>query len=214
MKIGVFDSGVGGLSVANAIQKAIPDQEVLMREDKQHVPYGTRQPAEILAFVTPILKELVDSGCQVIVIACNTVSTTLIKELRRRFTVELIAVEPMIKLAAKLTRSNVITVCATPTTLASARYQHLKKRYAKGTTVLEPDCHDWSHMIEHKQVNEQKVRVRIEATLDKGSDVIVLGCTHYHWIEQRIKDIVDTRAQILQPEPIVVAQLKRLLAQL
>ncbi|MGH7238874.1 MAG: glutamate racemase, partial [Candidatus Saccharimonadales bacterium] len=132
MKIGVFDSGVGGLSVANAISKALPEQEVILREDKEHVPYGNRQPSEIVGFVIPILQELIDSGCQIIVVACNTVSTTLIEELRQRFPgTKLIAVEPMIKSAAALTKNKIIAVCATPATLGSSRYAELKSNYAK-----------------------------------------------------------------------------------
>lgn len=214
MKIGVFDSGLGGLSVANAIKRALPDEEILLREDHDNVPYGTRSPDELLGLVTPIFTEMANEGCHVIVIACNTVSTTLIDQLRLQFDVPLIAVEPMVKLAAKLTRSGTVTVCATPTTLGSQRYNALKNRYAKELEVLEPDCHDWSHMIEHNEVDEAKIRERIEQTLKKGSDVIVLGCTHYHWIEREIKDIVDNRAQVIQPEPVVVGQLKRLLVQL
>jgi glutamate racemase len=87
MKIGVFDSGVGGLSIANAIRKAIPEHKVLLREDKEHMPYGNRQPAEILDFVVPIFQDLVDNGCRIIVVACNTVSTTLITELREKFSI-------------------------------------------------------------------------------------------------------------------------------
>ena len=102
MRIGVFDSGLGGLSVANAIKQNLPDNEVILREDHDHVPYGTKQPNEILSFITPILNDLVNIGCDVIVIACNTVSTTLIEQLRKQYSVPLIAVEPMIKLAAKL----------------------------------------------------------------------------------------------------------------
>lgn len=214
MKIGVFDSGVGGLSVANAIQKALPGQEISLHEDKTHVPYGTRQPDEILGFVTPIFQAMVNEGCDVIVIACNTVATNLMPELRSRFSLPLIAVEPMVKSAAKLTRSKVIAVCATPTTLASPRYAHLKDRYAKGIKVLEPDCHDWARMVEHKQVDERRIRDRIDQALALNTDVIVLGCTHYHWIEQEIKDIADSRAQVLQPEPIVIQQLKQVLSRL
>jgi glutamate racemase len=214
MKIGVFDSGVGGLSVANAIQKALPNQEVSLYEDKTHVPYGTRQPAEILGFVTPIFQSMLDEGCDVIVIACNTVATNLMPELRSRFNLPMIAVEPMVKSAAKLTRSKVIAVCATPTTLASPRYAYLKDRYAKGVKVLEPDCHDWARMVEHKQIDERRIRDRIDQALALNADVIVLGCTHYHWIEQEIKTIADGRAQILQPEPIVIQQLKQVLSRL
>ncbi len=85
MKVGVFDSGVGGLSMANAIRVALPDVEIVLKQDKEHVPCGLRQPEEILGFVTPLFLQLADDGCQVIVVACNTVSTTLIKELRERF---------------------------------------------------------------------------------------------------------------------------------
>lgn len=214
MKIGVFDSGLGGLSVANAIKQAIPGAEVVLRQDHDNVPYGTKHPQDLLQLVSPIFSELIADECQIIVIACNTVSTTLINDLRERFSVPLVAVEPMVKVAARLTQSNAITVCATPTTLASERYQHLKNHYAKNLTVLEPDCHDWSYMIEHNQIDEDKIRQRVERTLEHGSDVIVLGCTHYHWIEQQIKDIAGRRAQVIQPEPIIVEQVKRLIAEL
>jgi glutamate racemase len=214
MKIGVFDSGIGGLSMAKAIQQAVPEDEVLLREDKKHVPYGTRSPTEILGFVTPIFQELIDDGCQVIVVACNTVSTTLIEDLRQRFSVPLVAVEPMIKPAAALTRNKVITVCATPTTLASARYAWLKATYTDGITVLEPDCSDWPRMIEHQQVDHQKIADRISETLEANADVIVLACTHYHWIEEEIVAIAAGKATVLQPEQAVIEQLKQVLSRL
>ena len=194
MKIGVFDSGVGGLSVANAIRKALPDAEVVLREDKAHVPYGTRSPEEILGFVVPIFQDLIDEGCQVIVVACNTVTTTLITELRQRFDIPLVAIEPMVKPAAALTKSKVIAVCATPTTLASARYAQLKQEFATDITVLEPDCSDWSSMIEVKQIDQQVIAQRINQTLEAGADVIVLACTHYHWIEDEIVDLAAGKA--------------------
>lgn len=214
MKIGVFDSGVGGLSVANAIHEALPEHEVVLREDKEHVPYGTRQPDEILGFVTPIFQELVDQGCQVIVVACNTVSTTLIGELRERFSIPLIAVEPMVKPAADATSSKIVAVCATPTTLASARYAELKATYASGIKVLEPDCSDWAYMIENKTVDRQKIADRINEVLDAGADVIVLGCTHYHWIEEEIRELAASRAQVIQPEQAIIKQLNAVLEQL
>src|SRR5690348_7793734 len=140
MKIGVFDSGVGGLAIANAIKKALPDLEVILREDKAHLPYGKRSPEEIMGFVVPIFRELIDAGCQAIVVACNTVTTTLIEDLRHKFNLPMVAIEPMIKPAAELTKNKIITVCATPTTLASPRYAWLKQTYAQGIKVLEPDC--------------------------------------------------------------------------
>lgn len=214
MKIGVFDSGVGGLSVANAIKAALPAHEVVLREDREHVPYGLRQPEEILGFVVPIFEELIDEGCQVIVVACNTVSTTLITELREKFTVPLIAIEPMVKPASEITKSNVIAVCATPTTLASDRYAWLKKTYAEGVRVIEPDTSNWSKMIEDDKTNHDKIKEQIDEVLSESADVIVLACTHYHWIEKDIVQLAADRARVLQPEQPIIEQLKRVLAQL
>jgi glutamate racemase len=214
MKIGVFDSGVGGLSVANAIEKALPEHQVILREDKAHVPYGFRSPEEIFGFVVPIFEELINDGCQVIVVACNTVSTTLISRLRERFDVPLVAVEPMVKPAAALTRSGIIAVCATPTTLASTRYAWLKEQYAIGITVLQPDCGDWPLMIENRQLDWQKIAERTNEVLTAGADVIVLACTHYHWIEGEITALAAGRAQVLQPEAAIIRQLSRVLARL
>ena len=214
MRIGVFDSGVGGLSVANAITSALPEHQVIFKYDREHFPYSNRPPEEIVGFVVPILQRLVDDGCAVIVIACNTVSTTLINTLRTRISVPLIATEPMIKPAAELTKSKVIAVCATPTTLASGRYEWLKQNYAPGVTVIEPDCSDWSMMIEHDAVDEALIAERLTSALEQGADVIVLGCTHYHWIETQITAIVAGRAQVIQPEAAVIKQVERVLAQL
>lgn len=214
MKIGVFDSGVGGLSMANAVKAALPNIEVVLKQDSEHMPYGLRQPAEILELVTPIFQEMVDEGCHVIVVACNTVTTTLIDELRERFSIPLVGVEPMVKPAAALTKTGVIAVCATPTTLTSPRYAELKKKYAQNITVLEPDCSDWAGMIEHQRIDEEHIAERINEALDKDADVIVLACTHYHWIEDEIKGLAAGRAQVLQPEQAIIRRLKRVLEQL
>lgn len=214
MKIGVFDSGIGGLSVAKAIETALPEHEIIFVDDIEHLPYGSKSPTEILRYAEPILQKLVADGCKVIVVACNTVSTTCIEDLRKRISVPLIATEPMVKPAAERTKTGVIAVCATPTTLASTRYAWLKETYAPGITVVEPDCSDWTFMIEKQQVEEQKIRVRIEEALAQKVDVIVLGCTHYHWIEDLIKGIAAGRAEVIQPEPALVAQLKQVLKRL
>lgn len=214
MKIGVFDSGLGGLSVANALTKAFPEHEVVFRHDSKHVPYGTKKPAVILGFVEPILRSLADDGCAVIVVACNTVSTTLITELRDRIKVPLIAIEPMVKPAAELTESNIIAVCATPTTLASDRYKWLKSEYAANIKVLEPDCGTWSRMIEEKKLDQAVIADEIQDVLHLGADVIVLGCTHYHWIEQDIKRMTAGKARVIQPEPAIIKEVGRQLAKM
>lgn len=212
MKIGVFDSGVGGESVRQAVQRALPDAEVLYRSDREHMPYGDKSPAQVLGFVAPVLKELESQGCHAIVVACNTVTTTLIKELRDQIKVPLVGIEPMVKPAAAATKTGVIAVCATPATLGSERYVWLKQTYAKDVKVLEPDCSRWAYMIEHNQLNEQQIASQIDGLCSQKADVIVLGCTHYHWIEHIIKRVVAGRGQVIQPEQAVVRQLKRVLA--
>ncbi len=212
--IGVFDSGIGGLSVAKAIEKALPNNKVIFVNDHENVPYGTKSPDLILQLVVPILNGLVEQGCRVIVIACNTVTTTIIKQLRAIMTVPLIGIEPMVKSAVEQTRSKIIAVCATPTTLRSERYHWLKQTYAIGITVLEPDCSDWTSMIESNQVDHQKIFERIDDACRNGADVIVLGCTHYHWIEDLIKQQAAGRAKVIQPEQAVIKQLKLTLGRL
>lgn len=212
LKIGVFDSGIGGLSVANAIQSELPDAEIVFLHDTpDHFPYATKSPDEIYGFVVPVIQQLVDQQCDLIVVACNTVSTTLITRLRGAFDTPMVALEPMVKPAASMTKSGVVCVCATPTTLGSERYAWLKDTFGQACTFVEPDCSDWSTLIEHNEMNEQRIREEIEPALEADADVIVLGCTHYHWIEEQIKAIAKGRAQVIQPETAVVRQVKRVL---
>ncbi len=211
MKIGVFDSGIGGMSVATAIERAMPDAQVVFRNDHFHVPYGTRNIEEIYGFVLPILANLQEDDCDIIVIACNTVTTNLIDRLRGQLSIPLIGMEPMIKPASTLSKSGVIAICATPRTLSSPRYAALKSMYASDLTVLEPDCSDWSSLIERTEMTETHIRRAVEPALEVGADVIVLGCTHYHWIEADIKQIAGDRAVVLQPEEAVITQLRRML---
>ena len=212
MKIGVFDSGVGGLSVANAVKKALPQAEVMLREDKENLPYGTKTSKRLLTLVEPILREMVADGCEVIVVACNTVTTTIITQLRERIKVPLIGMEPMIKPAAEQTKTKVIAVCATPRTLASDRYNWLKNEYAKGLKVIEPDCGDWAMMIESETISRDKIAKIIDDACEQGADVIVLGCTHYHWIEDLINNLANGRATVIQPEQPVINQLKKVMS--
>jgi glutamate racemase len=210
-KIGVFDSGIGGLSVLRAIEKALPDDSAIWLSDKENFPYGDKSRIQMLDLVVPKLTALVSDGCDVIVIACNSISTNLIDELRQEISVPLIGIEPMIKPAVTKTKTGIIAVCATPATLSSPRYQWLKTTYAPGITVLEPDCSKWAYMIEHDQINEKLIAQQINKLCDLQADVIVLGCTHYHWIETTIRQVADRRAIVIQPEQPVISQLRRLL---
>lgn len=213
-RVGVFDSGIGGQSVAEAITRSLPEVEIMFVNDSKNVPYGSKTPEQLLALVLPILQNLAKKT-DVIVVACNSVSTTIITDLRHHISVPLIAMEPMIKPAAEQTENGIIAVCATPTTLTSQRYQWLKDEYSKAIKVLEPDCSDWSSMLEAHQLDHQKISQRINEVCSKGADVIVLGCTHYHWIEADIRTIAAAHgAKVVQPEQAVIRQLKRVLKQL
>jgi glutamate racemase len=205
---------MGGRSVANAIEQALPQHEVIFSHDVEHMPYGDRDPVALLQLAAPHFEWLVEQGCSTIVVACNTVSTTIIEQLRALFDVPIIGVEPLLKLAAEITENDIITVCATPTTLASERYKILKETYAKDITVLEPDCSAWARLIEHDAIDEAHIRDTITEGLAQGSDVIVLGCTHYHWIEEQILSVANHTVTIVQPEPLVIEELKQVLAQL
>lgn len=214
MTIGVFDSGIGGLSVANAITSAMPEHDVIFKNDQAHMPYGDKPTDIVYEFLKPVIQNLLNEGAQVIVVACNTVTTTLITQLRADFDVPFVAVEPMVRPAAQATASGVIAVCATTSTLRSRRYAQLKQRFCEHITVLEPDCSRWAYMIEHQQLDETAVRSQINDVLEQGADQIVLGCTHYHWIEDQIKAIATGRAAVLQPEQALIRQLRRVLADL
>lgn len=215
IKVGVFDSGVGGKSVVSAIQNELPELEIIYAEDPENVPYGDKTPERLLELVVPKLKSLEDAGCQVIVVACNTVTTTIIKQVREQIKVPIVAIEPMVKPACELTKSKVIAVCATPATLKSPRYKELLELNAKDVTILEPDCSDWAYLIENNQQNNKMIEDRIREVCVKGADVIVLACTHYHWIEDEVTETAsEYNAQVLQPEQAITAQLKRVLERL
>lgn len=203
-RIGVFDSGVGGQSVSNALGLAFPDLEIIFIDDHENLPYGSKDPELLKTLVKPKIQELIDNNCELIVIACNTVTTTLLKWLEKSFSIPFIGIEPMIEEAANITKSDVITVCATPTTLKSSRYQELKDTYASSLTINEPDCSNWTKMIEANAIDRRAIKEIIDQACQNGTDVIVLGCTHYHWIEGLIKQLAQGRAQVIQPENKVV----------
>lgn len=212
--IGVFDSGTGGLSVANAVKAAFPGITVRYVNDREHLPYGIKTKHELLALSLPLLKRMQDEGCNVIVVACNSLTTNVITELRANLHVPLVAIEPMVKPAAAMTRTGVIAVCATPATLASPRYNQLKLEYTQGVKVIEPDCSNWAMLIENKSFDRRQIVDMVNEVVGQGADVIVLGCTHYHWIEEDIKREADNKAQVIQPEQAIIRRLQQTLGQL
>lgn len=216
MKVGIFDSGIGGEAVRNAINKAIPDLDILYLQDSENLPYGNKTNQQLKSLVIPFIERFLSENCEVIVIACNTLTTNVIAYIRDiAGSTPVIGIEPMVKPAAAITTTNIIAVCATPATLKSRRYKELVDLYASELTVVQPDCSNWSAMIEAKEIDKQRIEEQIRSVCKQGADVIVLGCTHYHWIEEEVKLVADTfGATVVQPEDAIVAQLERILKQL
>jgi glutamate racemase len=212
--IGVFDSGIGGLSLANAIQKALPGANVLFKNDSVNVPYGTKTQEELRRLCLPLITDLAEKS-DVLVIACNTLTTNILAEIKAAVDIPVIGVEPLIERAKFYTKTNTICVCATPRTLTSARYAQLKNDFAQGLNVLEPDCSEWSGMIEKYDVDHKKVRKTIKAACKNGADVIVLGCTHYHWISDEISRTAEKYgAIVIYPEESVIVRIEKSLIEL
>jgi glutamate racemase len=213
VKIGVFDSGIGGQAVAEKLQRLFPAVEIISVNDSANVPYGSKSPLEIINLTTIAIKPLIDAQCDAIVIACNTATTNAISSLRSTYpTVHFVGIEPMVKPAAELTKSGVIAVLATPGTLASARYKELKDLWANNITVIEPDCSDWASLIELGQSDSVEIQKTVSDLVQNNVDVIVLGCTHYHWLKERIQQAAGPSIKVLEPSDAIGARLDSLLS--
>lgn len=216
MKLGVFDSGIGGEAVAQALRVTFPDAQIETTSDHEHVPYGDKSSDDVRALTEAALRPfLADGKYDVIILACNTATALAIEYLRTKYpSQKFIGIEPMIKPAATLTQSDIIAVCATPATLASQRYKQLVRTYGSTLEIIEPDCKEWAYLIENSLINRTHIETTIEDTLRHGADVIVLGCTHYHWIKEMIKEIVNGRASVLEPSEAIGRRVKNLLTQI
>lgn len=214
MKIGVFDSGIGGEAVAVSIRNAFPDANVIVVNDRDHVPYGDRTTEDVRNLTDTAIQPLLEQECDVIIIACNTATALAIEWLREKYPTQyFIGLEPMVKMARNLTHTDVITICATPATLASERYHHIKKEFASDITVIEPDCHDWARLIEDNEINEAKISEMVDYSKKHNSDVIVLACTHYHWIRNKIESLTGASVTVLDPSKSIVARIQIFLSQ-
>lgn len=212
MKLGIFDSGVGGEAVAAALQKEFPTAEIMTVNDRKNVPYGDKTQEEVILLTNTAIQPLLNAECNVIVLACNTATALAISTLRLRYpNQKFIGIEPMIKTAASLTKTGVIAVCATPATLSSERYTQLINTHGSHLSVIEPDCSTWAYMIEHNNINEQEIKDIIEDVCRQSADVIVLGCTHYHWIKELIIKLADGRAQVIEPSEAIGTRVRELL---
>lgn len=213
MRIGVFDSGIGGKAVAQKLQDLLPDAQIISVDDHEHVPYGNRMPDDIIALTTAAIGPLLDKDCDAIVIACNTATTVAIASLRQLYpSTNFIGIEPMIKPAAAITKTGVIAVLATPGTLHSSRYNELKNTWSKDYTIIEPDCQDWATRIENGESSSVPVERTIQDLVENHVDVIVLACTHYHLIKERVMDAAGPQVTVLEPTDAIANRIKSLLA--
>ena len=213
MKLGVFDSGIGGEAVAEALRKTFPRALVVTVNDRANVPYGNKPPERVIELTEAALRPLLEGGCDAIVIACNTATAVAIDELRRKHPAQkFIGIEPMIKTAAALTKTRVVAVCATAATLASARYARLARDFGGGLEIIEPDCGEWAFLIENDLINRARIQKTIDGVCERGADVIVLGCTHYHWIKELIAEVARGRARVIEPSEAIGRRVQSLLA--
>lgn len=214
MKLGIFDSGIGGEAVAIALQKTFPEAEIIALSDHKNVPYGDKTRAEVIRLTDLGIQPLMQKQCDIIIIACNTITTIAIEILRTRYPQQkFIGIEPMIKQAASLTKTHTIGVCATPATLASDRYATLVRQFGADLTIIEPDCSQWAYWIENNQLNRLHIAATVNRLCEQGVDVIVLGCTHYHWIKDLITELAAGRARVIEPSEAIARRVLQLVSE-
>ena len=212
MRIGVFDSGIGGKAVADKLQEAFSDADIIRVDDSTHLPYGLRAAEDIQRLTDTAIQPLIESSCDVIVIACNTATAASIDFLRHKYQDQkFIGLEPMVKPAPTMSQRGVIAICATPATLSSERYKKAKSLFASHVKVIEPDCSDWASLIERSEINKKHIDAVVEYCLENRADIIVLGCTHYHWIKDEIIQALNGKAAVLEPTEAIVRRVKELL---
>jgi glutamate racemase len=197
--IGIFDSGVGGLSVLRVIRERLPAQAVLYLADQAHVPYGPRPMEEVYAFSEAITRYLLGQGARLIVVACNTASAAALYPLRAAFPdIPFVGMEPAVKPAAEVTHSGVVGVLATPATFQGALYASVVERFASGVTVLQDVCPGLVGRIEAGDLDGPQTRAILEKALRpmlaRGMDTVVMGCTHYPFVIPVIQDLRSRRA--------------------
>jgi glutamate racemase len=216
--IGIFDSGIGGLTVAAQIRQALPMERLIYFGDSIHLPYGQRPLDEVRGFSTGITRALLDKGCKLIVVACNTASGAALRTLRQDFpTVPFVGMEPAVKPAVEGTRSKVVGVIATPATFQSEVYASVVERFAQDVSVLHQPCPGLVEQIEAGAFNnattEDMLRRWLEPMLEQRIDVLVLGCTHYPLVRPLIERIVGDGVRVIDPAPAIARQVARLLDQ-
>ncbi|MBA4420597.1 MAG: glutamate racemase [Anaerolinea sp.] len=216
--IGVFDSGVGGLSVLRAIHTLIPAQPTIYLADQAHVPYGPRPLKQVQAFSEEITRYFLEKGAGLIVVACNAASAAALHHLRETFPdTPFVGMEPAVKPAAESTHTGVVGVLATPATFQGELYASVVERFANGARILQDICPGLVAQIERGELDSPDTLEILEKAilpmLAQGIDTIVLGCTHYPFVIPQIRAIAGPDVRVIDPAPAVARQAIRLLGE-
>lgn len=215
--IGVFDSGIGGLTVLRECLRQLPLELFIYLADAAEAPYGTKPPDKLRARAEEVVKFLLDQDVKTIVVACNTMSVAALSHLRNLFSLPFVGIVPAVKPAAALTHSGTVGVLATHTTTASDALAQLINTFANGSRVLTHDCPDLVTLVERGVLRgpevERAVEEEVGPLLAEGIDVLVLGCTHLPFLSSAIQGVCGPTVQLLDPSEAVVRQLGRVLAQ-
>ena len=215
--IGIFDSGLGGLSVLRAVRALLPAERLVYAADSRYAPYGQRDDDFIADRTLAIGEWLVAQGAKALVVACNTATAQSIALVRERLSIPLVGVEPGIKPAALASKTRVAGVLATQVTLRSARFQTLVERHAADLRVLCQPGHGLVEAVERCDIGSPELlallRAYVEPMLDAGADTLVLGCTHYPFLDTAIRSIVGERMTLVDTSIAIARQLERVLGQ-
>ncbi len=213
--IGVFDSGVGGLSVLQDIRAALPNEDLLYIADSGHVPYGSKTAEYIQRRSSTIASFLVEMQAKAVVVACNTATAAAASLLRSQFDVPIVAMEPAVKPAVAATRTGVVGVLATVGMLKSAQFAALLDRFGVGVEVVTQPCPGLVEQIEAGDLQGPVTRMMVEQftgpLLERGADTIVLGCTHYPFLRSLITELVGREITLIDTGAAVARQLCRVL---
>lgn len=216
LAIGVFDSGVGGLSVLREIRQRLPGEDLHYVADSAFAPYGDRSAAYIEARTQAIAQFLLTKNAKALVVACNTATGVAVSALREQISIPIVAIEPAIKPAVAQTRSGVVGVLATRQTVDSESVSRLLAAHGRDVRVLLQACPGLVELVEKGALDTPQTRsllaTYITPLIKQGADTLVLGCTHYPFLSHLIQEIAGPQVQIIDPAPAVALQLQRRLA--
>lgn len=214
--LGVFDSGVGGLSIVREIRRQLPAESVLFFADQGHVPYGNRSLEEVRTFSSGIVRFLLDQGAKAIVVACNTASAAALHTLRAEFSdTPIVGMEPAVKPAAETTKTQRVGVLATPATFQGALFASVVERFAQGVEVIESTAPGLVDQIEAGVLAGSTTRAIVQEALapilQRGADTLVLACTHYPFVIPLLQEVAGPTLRIIDPAPAIARQTGRVL---